>query len=64
VSVPLSSYYSKIYITKSPLFQANKDLNKISYLLKQTDRESFEYYIELYGKYDETFLKERTLGKD
>jgi hypothetical protein len=52
------------YITKTPILQANKDLNTIAYLLKQTDRETFEYYIELYGKYYETFLKEKTLGKD
>ncbi len=52
------------YVTKTPLLQANKDLNWISYLLKQTDRESFEYYLELYWEYYDSFLKEKSLWKD
>ncbi len=52
------------YITKRPLLQANKDLKWITHLLKQTDRETFEYYIEQYGIYYDDFLKERAIWSD
>ena len=52
------------YITKNPILQANKDLNWITHLLKQTDKETFSYYIDLYGEKYDVFLKERALWRD
>jgi hypothetical protein len=36
------------YITKTPVLEANKALNWLSNLLVRTDKETFNYYLELY----------------
>ena len=52
------------YITKKPRLEANKDLRKLTLLLTQTDKETFEYelnnwYIRYWG-----FLKEKWVDEN
>ncbi len=52
------------YITKRPRLQANKDLQWITELLPQTDKETFEYYIELFWEIYKDFLNEKDVDKN
>lgn len=49
------------YITKTPKLEANKALKWITELLVQTDKETFEYFIELYWVVYKEFLSERMI---
>jgi len=52
------------YITKKPKLEANKALKWISELLVHTDKETFNYYIELFWETYKDFLNERALWKN
>lgn len=51
------------YITKNPIFQANKDLKELSNILVRTDKESFEYWLNCYWEYYKDFLNEKSTDK-
>jgi len=50
------------YLTKKPKLQAAKELLEGIDLMKQTDKESFSYALELWLKKWKTFLNERTIN--
>lgn len=50
------------YITKKPILQANKDLKWLWELLPQTDKETFEYYLELFYEFHKDFLNEKRIN--
>ena len=52
------------YITKTPVLEANKALNWLSNLLVRTDKETFNYYLELYWEYYKDFLNEKWIDKN
>jgi hypothetical protein len=47
------------YITKKPKIEANKALKWITELLPKTDKDTFTYYLELYGIIYNNFLSEK-----
>lgn len=51
------------YITKKPILEANKDLKKISLLLTQTDKETFEYELQKWYLKYQNFIKEKWINK-
>ena len=48
------------YISKNPKLEAGKELRRIMFYLKQTDRESFEYWITQWHQKWKEFLNERS----
>jgi hypothetical protein len=48
------------YISKKPKLLAGKELREIMFQLKETDKESFEYWIQQWYKKWKTFLSEKT----
>lgn len=52
------------YITKNPKLEANKALKWITDLMKDTDKETFEYYIHLYWEIYKDFLDEKWIDKN
>ncbi|PIZ01609.1 hypothetical protein COY60_02725, partial [Candidatus Gracilibacteria bacterium CG_4_10_14_0_8_um_filter_38_28] len=52
------------YVTKKPKIQANKDLKVLGELLTRTDKETFEYALDLYAETYKDFLKEKSTGAD
>ncbi|MEI7510583.1 MAG: transposase [Candidatus Peregrinibacteria bacterium] len=48
------------YISKKPKLLAGKELREIMFRMKETDRESFDYWIEQWHKRWKTFLSEKT----
>lgn len=50
------------YITKKPILQANKDLKWVGELLPRTDKETFEYYLNLFYEVHNNFLNERKIN--
>jgi hypothetical protein len=50
------------YLTKNPKLQAAKELLEVVDLMKQTDKESFIGFLELWFEKWESFLKERTVN--
>ena len=49
------------YVTKKPKIQANKDLKALGELLTRTDKETFEYALNLYGETYKDFLREKSI---
>ena len=52
------------YITKKPKIQANRDLKVLGELLTRTDKETFEYALDLYAETYKDFLKEKSIWWD
>ena len=52
------------YVTKKPKIQANKDLKALGELLTRTDKETFEYALNLYGETYKDFLREKSIWPD
>ena len=52
------------YITKKPKLEANKALKWITELLPKTDKDTFTYYLELYGIIYNNFLSEKEKWSD
>ena len=50
------------YITKKPILQANKDVKILWELLKQTDKETFEYELLRYYETYKDFLNEKRIN--
>ncbi len=50
------------YITKKPILEANKDLKILWELLKQTDKETFEYELQRYYEIYKDFLNEKRIN--
>ena len=47
------------YITKRPILEANKELRKLSLLLTQSDKETFEYELKKWYEIFKDFLNEK-----
>ncbi len=50
------------YISKNPQLEASKELRELMFLMKQTDRASFEYWLNKWHKKWENFLGEKSIN--
>jgi hypothetical protein len=52
------------YLTKSPKLQASKELLKVVYMMKETDKASFVGALEMWFEKWKEFLNERTINHE